>query len=281
MVTWSKAVSRPAQEFPRTSLQLLQGQVPDRLRGTLYRNGPARLSRGGEQVGHWFDGDGAILAIDFQDDGVSALYRYVQTEGYKAETQADSFLLPNYGMTAPGAFWNSWGKQPKNTANTSVLCLPDRFLALWEGGLPHSLNLDTLETLGLDDLGDLSKNKPFSAHPKVDPATREIFNFGIAPGPNSILNLYRCDRTGTLKKKNTFSLDGLPLVHDFVIAGPYLVFFVPPMRVNLLNVLLGWKSFSEAMEWEPDLGTRVLVFDRSSLTLVSQTITEPWYWTLD
>ena len=45
-------------------------------------------------AGHWFDGDGAILAVHFTDVGAAAVYRYVQTAGYQAEEKADKFLYP-------------------------------------------------------------------------------------------------------------------------------------------------------------------------------------------
>jgi len=95
------------------SLPLLCGQIPAGLRGTLYRNGPARLERGGVRVGHWFDGDGAILAVNFTDAGATGLYRYVQTDGYKEEAAAGQLLYGNYGMTAPGPIWNQWLKQSR------------------------------------------------------------------------------------------------------------------------------------------------------------------------
>jgi carotenoid cleavage dioxygenase-like enzyme len=53
-------------------------------------------------VGHWFDGDGAILGVHFTDAGATGLYRYVQTSGYQDESEKEQFLYPNYGMTAPG-----------------------------------------------------------------------------------------------------------------------------------------------------------------------------------
>lgn len=74
---WGKAIAQPAAEFPPTSLPILAGEIPQGLRGTLYRNGPARLERGGKRMGHWFDGDGAILAVHFTGgSGANALYRY-------------------------------------------------------------------------------------------------------------------------------------------------------------------------------------------------------------
>jgi all-trans-8'-apo-beta-carotenal 15,15'-oxygenase len=39
-------------------------------------------------AGHWFDGDGAILAVHFNGDRAQGVYRYVQTQGYLAEQQA-------------------------------------------------------------------------------------------------------------------------------------------------------------------------------------------------
>ena len=141
---WSKAIAEPASEFDLTPLEVIEGEIPADLRGSLYRNGPARLSRGQQRTGHWFDGDGAILGVHFGDTGASGVYRYVQTEGYLDEQQKDAYIYPNYGMTAAGAFWNNWLRSIKNAANTSVLALPDRLLALWEGGKPHALDLETL-----------------------------------------------------------------------------------------------------------------------------------------
>jgi carotenoid cleavage dioxygenase-like enzyme len=274
---WANAFSQPAQEFPATPLQLISGSIPEGLRGSLYRNGPGRLQRGTTQVGHWFDGDGAVLGVHFTDKGATGVYRYVQTQGFKEEEQKGEFLYGNYGMTAPGPIWNQWFKPIKNAANTSVLALPDKLLALWEGGNPHALDLVTLETQGFDNLRQLESDAPYSAHPKVDPKTGEIFNFGIAAGINAVLRVYKSDRTGNIIQQNSVQLDGLPLVHDFALAGQYLIFFVPPVRVNLLPAAIGLSSFSEALEWQPTKATNILIFDKETLNLVSRNETEPWF----
>ncbi|MBW4629459.1 MAG: carotenoid oxygenase family protein [Brasilonema octagenarum HA4186-MV1] len=281
---WAQALAEPAKEFSLTQLQILSGTIPEGLHGTLYRNGPARLERGGMRMGHWFDGDGAILAVHFnspyeegEKQGATAVYRYVQTDGYKEEAAAGQLLYGNYGMTAPGAFWNRWLKPVKNSANTSVLALPDKLLALWEGDNPHALDLQMLNTLGKDDLGALKNGLPYSAHPKIDQKSGSIFNFGISVGLNGILNIYKSDFTGKIQQKTSFELDGLPLIHDFVLAGQYLVFFAPAVRLNMLPVLTGFSCYSNSLEWKPQLGTQVLVFDCETLSLVSRGETEPWF----
>jgi len=275
--SWELAISRPAKEIPPTPLPIIAGQVPSGLRGTLYRNGPARLERGGMRMGHWFDGDGAILAVNFSEKSVTAAYRYVQTTGYQLEAAANELLYGNYGTIAPGKFWERYAKLVKNVANTSVLALPDKLLALWEGGKPYALNLQTLETCGEDDLGGLSHGLSYSAHYKRDAKTGEIFNFGISPGLNAKLNLYKSSTSGRIVQKASYTLKGVPLVHDFVLAGQYLVFIIPPVRLNFSSVLIGSKSYSDSLEWQPSLMTQILIFDRESLKLVSRTETEAWF----
>ncbi len=274
---WVGAIAQPATEFSLTPLSIISGNIPVGLRGTLYCNGPARLKRGDKVVGHWFDGDGAILAVHFTDGDVRAVYRYVQTAGYQEETTAGKLIYGNYGMTAPGAFWNKWLKPFKNVANTSVLALPDRLLALWEGGQPYALDLQTLSTLGLDNLGELGKGKTYSAHPKIDYQTGDIFNFGIEPGKNPQLNLYKSNATGKIVQTATLPLARLSLIHDFVFAGPYLVFFIPPLELNILPVMLGFSSYCDSLKWKPQLGTQILVIDRETLSVVSRSETEPWF----
>ena len=279
---WARCLERPAQEFALTPLRVLSGAVPDGLHGTLYRNGPARLERGGIRVGHWFDGDGAVLAVRFAGGAASATYRYVQSDGYRHEADAGRLLYGNYGMTAPGPIWNQWRRPLKNAANTSVLALPERLLALWEGGWPHALDLETLETLAQVDLagpgGHLGLRDAYSAHPKQDPDSGDIYNFGICiGGRDATLRLYRNDRGGRILAQAEHALTGAPFIHDFVMAGRYLVFLVPPVRIDVLAVLLGLKSYSQGMRWRPELGTEILVFDRDSLALVARGEAEPWF----
>ncbi len=274
---WNEALARPAAEFPHTSLPILAGEIPSGLRGTLYRNGPGRLERSGKRVGHWFDGDGAILAIKFADGAASGVYRYVQTQKYQEESQVDRWLYGNYGMLPSGNLWQRRGKSLGNAANTSVLALPDRLLALWEGGAPYALDLDSLETIGTDKLGFNPAPLIYSAHPKVDPISGHIYNFGIAIGAKSTLNLYESDRRGKIIKYTQTKLPRLTTIHDFWMVGKYLVFCVSPIEIQPLPIVLGLASYSESIRWKPELGTQILVFDRENLSLVSSFTTDPWY----
>ncbi len=129
-----------------------------------------------------------------------AVYRYVQTAEYQVETEKGRYIFGGYGMNPPGNLWKRLTKSLKNSANTSVLALPDRLLALWEGGYPYGLNLQTLETLGPEDLGNVENQQSYSAHPKRDSITGDIYNFGVTPGLNSSLNIYRSNNEKFSKK---------------------------------------------------------------------------------
>jgi carotenoid cleavage dioxygenase-like enzyme len=274
---WAGAISSPAQEFPPTALKVLAGEIPAGLRGSFYQNGPARLERGGQRFAHWFDGDGAILGIHFDGSNAVANYRYVRSAGFEEEEAAEEILFRGYGTLPSVPLWRRWQVQAKNAANTSVLPLPDRLLALWEGGLPHRLDLETLETKGLDNLDDLEGNDTFSAHPKRHPRTGDIFNFGVIAGGNAKLNLYRFNSVGRLQKKSTIDLNGIPLIHDFVLADRYLLFCVPPVRLRALPAVLGLQSFSEALQWQPHRGTQLVVIDAETFEVMAWNQVDPWY----
>jgi all-trans-8'-apo-beta-carotenal 15,15'-oxygenase len=277
---WADAFAQPVREFSLTPLSIISGQIPSNLRGSLYRNGPSLFERKGEQIAHWFDGDGAILGIHFDGQNAQGSYRRVQTTGYLAEEAAGQFKFSGYGRKAE-PFWrrspSGLTSEPKNAANTSVLALEDRLLALWEGGHPYALDLQTLETIGIDNLQGLDAEQTFSAHPKVDPQTDEIYNFGVTFGRQSFLNLYKCDRQGKMLRQGKIPLKGTPLIHDFVMAGPYLVFFISPVYLDVLPLLLRWKSYSDALRWQPDRGTQVLIVNRETLELIQQGEADPWY----
>ena len=274
---WYGAIASPPSEFSPTPLKVLSGELPEGLRGAYYQNGPARLERGGQRYAHWFDGDGAILGVQFDGSHAVATYRYVQSAGFQEEEDNDQLLFRGYGTLPDLPLWRRWQTQVKNAANTSVLPLPDRLLALWEGGLPHCLDRETLETTGLDPLGGLQPSDNFSAHPKRHPRTGDMFNFGVVAGANAKLNLYRLNAAGTLQQRHTVDLNGVPLVHDFVLADRYLLFCVPPVRLNPLPAVLGLQSFSDALDWQPRRGTQIVVIDADSFEVVAWNQVDPWY----
>lgn len=237
----------------------IDGRVPATLRGTLFRNGSGRNELGGQWFAHWFDGDGMISAIRFDDAGVHYRNRYVATENYLDETKAGRIVHRGFGKMRPYGVLGNAFREPANVSNTSVVMQGDRLLSLWEGGPPTVLDPATLDTRGIEDFGGMLK--AFSAHPKIDPDTGELFNFGIDYGAKTTLTPYRIDR-GILTRLPPIVLPYPVMNHDFVLTSRYLVFCLGPILVHPLKFLLGFKSFDGALRWDGSKPTLILLVPR-------------------
>jgi all-trans-8'-apo-beta-carotenal 15,15'-oxygenase len=237
----------------------LDGIVPVWLRGTLFRNGSGRNQLDGKWFPHWFDGDGMISAIRFDDDGVRYANRFVKTENYLDETRAGTIVHRGFGKMRPHGMLGNVFRQPANVSNTSVLVHDGRLLSLWEGGAPFELDPVTLETRRPETFD--GKVKAFSAHPKVDPATGEIFNFGIDYGPRTRLTIYRLDHGG-MQRIAAVALPYPVMNHDFVLTEHHLVFCLGPILVRSARMILGLASFDGALEWDGGKPTRILIVRR-------------------
>ena len=238
----------------------VDGRVPPSLRGTLYRNGSGRNELAGAWFPHWFDGDGMVSAIRFHDAGIGYINRFVRTESYLDETRAGRIRHRGFGKMRPGGVLANAFRYPANVANTSVIDLGERLFALWEGGPPVELDPASLATLGPETFG--GRVRAFSAHPKRDPATGEVFNFGIDYGRRCTLTAYRIDWRGDLTCYPPVTLPDPVMNHDFVLTEHHLVFCLGPILVHPLTMLLGFASFDGALEWDGGRPTRILVLRR-------------------
>jgi all-trans-8'-apo-beta-carotenal 15,15'-oxygenase len=237
----------------------IDGQVPAGLRGTLYRNGSGRNDLGGQWFPHWFDGDGMISAIQFDDRGIHYRNRYVATENYRQETHAGHIVNRGFGKMRPGGVLANALRQLANVSNTSVVMQGGRLLSLWEGGPPFALDPVTLDTRGIQTFA--GKVKAFSAHPKVDPQTGELFNFGIDYGASTTLTPYRIDK-GVVTRLPRVKLPYPVMNHDFVLTPRYLAFCIGPILVSPLKFLLGSTSFDGALSWDGTRPTLILLVQR-------------------
>jgi all-trans-8'-apo-beta-carotenal 15,15'-oxygenase len=255
---WSSGFRTLADEHSYR-IDEIDGQVPPGLRGTLFHNGSGRNDRGGQWFPHWFDGDGMISAVRFADDGIHFRNRYIATESYRDETRAGRIMHRGFGKMRPGGVLANAFRQPANVSNTSVVMQGERLLSLWEGGPPMALDPATLDTLGVEAFGGAVK--AFSAHPKRDPGTGELFNFGIDYGAKTTLTPYRVDK-GIVTRLPAVTLPYPVMNHDFALTRNHLVFCIGPILVSPLKFLLGFKSFDGALQWDDKRPTLILLVPR-------------------
>ena len=239
----------------------IEGKIPAELRGIFYRNGPGLFERNGQRYQHWFDGDGLVNQWRFTDKGVSHQARFVRTEKFVAEAEANDFLFPVFGsrIKAKRAMKNS---DSVNTANTSVVKVGDKLLAMWEGGSAYELDPITLETRGAVVWKPELKAMPFSAHPKVE-ADGTFWNFGTLMMGKTVL--YHISAKGDLLRYHLIDAPPSAMVHDFAVSQKHIIFLLAPITLDQTMLRAG-AGFGESMKWNNAGSTKVLIVDKADFT---------------
>ena len=104
------------------------GTIPDWLRGSLYRNGPALYKVGEHSVNHWFDGFGMLHRFLIQNGNVTYSNRFIESRGYLAAI-AEKRIKYHLFATAPDYTWwqkmISWFQEPvfPTTRMLMLLCM--------------------------------------------------------------------------------------------------------------------------------------------------------------
>ncbi|MFT5433952.1 MAG: carotenoid cleavage dioxygenase-like enzyme [Myxococcota bacterium] len=231
----------------------VDGEIPRDLYGGYFRNGPNSRYAPTNRY-HWFDGDGMVHGIRFENGEARYASRWVETEASRMEQEAAAAIWP--GVLGPFDF--SLPLWPiKDTGNTDLIYARGKLLALWyESGAPYSLDPVTLETLGVESFGGAIP-KRISAHSKMDPATGDFIFFSYGDRPPYM-------RYGVLKAdgqvhRTDITLPGPRRPHDIGVTPNYSilhdfpVFFDPDVFA---------KTKKRIPLFHPDVPTRYGVIPR-------------------
>jgi carotenoid cleavage dioxygenase len=190
------------KEIASTSLMPDFGSLPADLQGMYIRNGPNPQFELLGKPYHWFDGDGMIHGVVCNGGSGSgtAVYsnKWIQTRRFQRDAKlgADGYCGEIGEQIMDGV--NQAFGQPRDMkavenaalrktdptdqqrlgkANTALVQHSGRFFALEEGDAPYQVQLPEMTTVGKHTFnGQLRHN--FTAHPKVDPVTKEMIFFG-------------------------------------------------------------------------------------------------------
>ena len=248
----------------------IEGEIPNGLQGTLFRNGSGLLDVGESPLAHPFDGDGMVCRFSFFPNGKVYFHnRFVRTEGSLADQKAQKILYRGFATQKPGGWLaNFLDLKLKNVANTSVLYWADRLWALWEAGQPHRLDPATLETLGCDRFLEsvLQPGQPLSAHPRIikDENTNEeiLVTYGTRGALSSKLTIFEFDRRGKLLKQHAHSLAGFGFLHDMLVTSSTCIFINNSFVFDGLSFLLGLKGGEECLKFQRDRPTQIILVSR-------------------
>nr|AFC90006.1 carotenoid cleavage dioxygenase 1 [Diospyros kaki] len=192
---------------------------------------------------HWFDGDGMIHGLRIKDGKATYVSRYVRTSRLKQEEFFGGakfmkigdlkglfgLLMVNMKMLR-GKLKVLDVSYGTGTANTALVYHHGKLLALSEADKPYVLKVledGDLQTLGLLDY-DKRLSHSFTAHPKLDPFTGEMFTFGYSTTPPYIT--YRViSKDGFMHDPVPITLPEPIMMHDFAITENYAIFMDLPL----------------------------------------------------
>ncbi|MDH2427952.1 carotenoid oxygenase family protein [Sphaerisporangium sp. TRM90804] len=204
------------------------GEIPRDLNGVYLRNGPnPRHPVRGRY--HWFDGDGMVHAVHFENGRARYRNRYVQTRAFRAESSGGRALWTGVMENPKGnPFGNARGLPLKDSANTDLIFHRGRVLATWYlCGSPYTLDPLSLETLGAETFLD-TLTGDVMAHPKNDERTGELFWFDYGrTRPYMRYGVVGAD--GRVAHCVDLDLPGSRLPHDMAITENHAVLMDLPL----------------------------------------------------
>jgi carotenoid cleavage dioxygenase-like enzyme len=231
----------------------VRGRIPDGLRGAFYRNGPNPQFDPGAQY-HPFLGDGMTHGFWLEEGRAYYRNRYVRTPRWLAEHAAGRALFGGLGRpNDPSVEGVASGG-----ANTHVIFHGGKLLALQESSNPFEMDPANLASIGWVETGGR-----FTAHPKIDPKTGEMFWFAYSSGPtplNPFLDYGVTSADGRVLRRDRFRAPFCSMVHDFMMTEHHVVFPVLPLTGDVERAKRGQSAFA----WEPGRGAYLGVMRRDA-----------------
>lgn len=188
-------------------------------------------------------GDGSVRAFRIKDGCVDFRTRYVRTERFELERKARRALFGNY--RDPFSDDPSVAGKDRTTANTAIYLHAGRMLASKEDGLPYEVDPVTLETRGVWNADGAITSLTFTAHPKFDPDTGEMFGFGYAARGETTRDIayYVVDAAGKVTHEAWFEAPYSAMIHDCALTEHYMLFPIMPITSDLDRLKAGGPHF--------------------------------------
>ena len=200
---------------------------------------------------HWFDGDGMIHGMFFNNSLISYQNKWIQTKRLQTENKWKKKMYLYFGelkgikglyQILKYSLMELLGflPQAKGTANTALLNWSNRLFALHEGDMPYELNVD-YTNINISTKDRLFYNSLYSttAHPIADKKRDLLYlygynNYDFSNG-NFIFNEF--DRNMTLINQKNISLINNGMTHDVAFTGDHLIIPDMPLKYDVSRIL--------------------------------------------
>ena len=235
-----------AEEVTAFDLPVM-GKLPEDLNGRYLRNGPNPLGDVDSSTHHWFVGDGMVHGIRLRDG---------KAEWYRNRYVGSDNVAKHLGRPISGPNWSG----SPGGANTNVGGFAGTTWAMVEaGGTPVELTYE-LETVGRNAFFDTLPG-PFTAHPKVDPATGEMHAMVYGAGKWFDHCQYVIVGTDGRVRRTVDIPMGMTMLHDMSLTPTYALVYDFPVIVDIEEAM---KGSTFPFRWTPEYGSRVGLLPREA-----------------
>ncbi|XP_046737498.1 LOW QUALITY PROTEIN: carotenoid isomerooxygenase [Diprion similis] len=286
------------------------GTIPTWLKGTLLRNGPGSLKVGEYRFDHLFDSSALLHRFEIKDGKVTYQRRFVQTDAYKKNHEAQRIVLTEFGTrVVPDPCRTIFQRvaavfkaQETMTDNSMISVYPfgDEFYTFTEAPFIHRIDPETLETKSKLCISKYVGVVNHTAHPYVM-IDGSVYNIGMsitARGPAYSVICFPPNRVTVCKagKENKLSMfDQATIVatvhsrwklnpsymHSFGITDNYFIIVEQPLSVSLLSMAASQfmnERLCTCLKWYENEKTLIHVISRKTGLIERTFVAEPFFY---
>jgi all-trans-8'-apo-beta-carotenal 15,15'-oxygenase len=238
----------------------IEGKLPKELNGSLFRTAPGESERFGVTFRHLFDGDAYFAGWNIRDGKASLRGRYIPSAQRRQELQAGRMIFGEYGTPAPGE-----GRGSKNQPSVNVVKWRGKLLGLSEGAQPTIVDPETFDHEGYEDFGGAAPDYlTFTAHPRFDPETGDMYAFGFEKRPPGTLHVIHVSHeTGKAETLYKLPQTGFNMVHDAFLTENYFVIPILSTFYDMSAVMKG-QPMGEALRYAENKPSMLYAFPRET-----------------
>jgi beta,beta-carotene 9',10'-dioxygenase len=277
---YSLGFKEPAGEISVSELPV-EGALPSWLSGSLVRLTPTRFEAEGVELNHWFDGQAMLHGFGINNGKVSYTNRWLRSRQLEA-MEGEGRIRYREFATDPcrsifKRFMTLFKPDGQFTDNgvVNLTKLGDEYLALTETPLPVRFDPETLRTLGISDWASEIPGLLTTAHPHGDRGL--LINYTGDVGLVNRYRFYTMEPGGKPQVAAEMRIREPAYVHSFALTPRFFILTEIPYVVSPLALALSGRPYIENFRWEPERGTRFLLFDRSLGRLRASFEVDPFF----
>ena len=246
---------KPVHTLCSNAVLQVSGKIPDDLEGVYLRNGTNLQFGQTNGRYHMFNGAGMLHQVQIAAGKASYSNTYIKTPRYEIEDAMGQDQYLHFGDLAGGgkaglvrmavaALRQRLGVLPalealeSGSSTTAVQYHHGKLYCLQETGYPFALNTRVedghliLDGEGRWDTFGGKLDSPYTAHPKIDPATGDWYTFSTQFSSGRLYHSVL--RQGKLEQHSVIDQQkpALAFLHDYYLTDHYLVFPDLSLRFN-------------------------------------------------